>query len=94
MLAVGLCYAELSSALPVSGGEVAYAYEIFGLRASFVTGWFLVLVWLSAASFEALSAGWIATVLAKGDSRQGTSPSEGLLGCSHLQVSNIEKLGF
>ncbi|HET9407428.1 MAG TPA: APC family permease [Candidatus Sulfotelmatobacter sp.] len=63
MMLVGLCYAEISTAFPVSGGEMAYAYEVFGLRTSFVTGWFLALIWISATSFEALSAGWIAGIL-------------------------------
>ncbi|MFB0907803.1 MAG: hypothetical protein QMB03_05900, partial [Spirosomataceae bacterium] len=30
MLAIGLCYAEVTSALPLSGGEVAYAYKAYG----------------------------------------------------------------
>src|ERR1051326_508641 len=63
MMLVGLCYAELVTTLPVSGGEIAYAYEIFGLRTSFVTGWFLALVYVATATFEAISAGWIAAVL-------------------------------
>jgi amino acid transporter len=63
MMLVGLCYAEISTAIPASGGEMAYAYEAFGLRASFVTGWFLALIWISATAFEALSAGWIGGIL-------------------------------
>ena len=63
MMLVGLCYAEISTAIPASGGEMAYAYEAFGLRASFLTGWFLALIWISATAFEALSAGWIASIL-------------------------------
>jgi len=63
MMLVGLCYAEIGTAIPASGGEMAYAYEAFGLRASFVTGWFLALIWISATAFEALSAGWIAGIL-------------------------------
>jgi APA family basic amino acid/polyamine antiporter len=66
MMLVGLCYAELVTMIPVSGGEIAYAYEIFGLKTSFVTGWFLALVCISATSFEAISAGWITGVLFPG----------------------------
>src|SRR5206468_10315419 len=36
MMLVGLCYAEMATMIPASGGEVAYAYEVFGLRSSFV----------------------------------------------------------
>src|SRR4030042_2343884 len=43
MMFIGLCYAELATMLPVSGGEIAYAYEIFGLKTSFAVGWFLAL---------------------------------------------------
>ena len=63
MMLVGLCYAEVSTSIPSSGGEMAYAYEAFGLRTSFIAGWLLALIWISAASFEALSAGWITGIL-------------------------------
>src|SRR5438094_1033710 len=63
MMLVGVCYAEMATMIPASGGEVAYAYEVFGLRSSFVTGWFLALVYISATAFEAISAGWIAGIL-------------------------------
>jgi APA family basic amino acid/polyamine antiporter len=33
MIPIGLCYAELSGAMPHAGGEVVYAYQLFG------TGW-------------------------------------------------------
>src|ERR1700733_4629934 len=39
MMLVGLCYAELVTMISVSGGEIAYAYEMFGLKTSFITGW-------------------------------------------------------
>ena len=51
MMIVGLCYAELASMLPVSGGEVAYAYEIFGAKSSYAIGWFLALAYISVTSF-------------------------------------------
>lgn len=63
MMLVGLCYAEIATTIPASGGEIAYAYEVFGLRTSFVSGWFLALVWISATSFEAISTGWIAGII-------------------------------
>ncbi|MCB0482427.1 MAG: amino acid permease [Flavobacteriales bacterium] len=55
MLAIGLCYAEVTSALPLSGGEVAYAYKAFGTSKAFVVGWFLVFGYLSVSAFEAIS---------------------------------------
>jgi len=63
MMLVGLCYAELATTLPVAGGEIAYAYEVFGLRISFIIGWLLGLVYTATTSFEAISAGWMATIL-------------------------------
>ena len=59
MTVVGLCYAELSTLLPVSGGELAYAYETFGVKACFATGWALALVYTSFTAFEAVSLGWV-----------------------------------
>lgn len=63
IIIVGLCYAELASLFPVAGGEVAYVYEIFGLKPSFVIGWFLVLAYTAVTSFEAISVGWIVGIL-------------------------------
>ncbi|MGD1215408.1 MAG: APC family permease [Terriglobales bacterium] len=63
MMLVGLCYGEICTMIPASGGEIAYAYEVFGLRASFVSGWFLALIWISATSFEAICTGWVTSIL-------------------------------
>lgn len=63
---VGLCYAELCALLPVSGGEAAYAYEIFGLRAAYVVGWTLALVDIAAISFMCIAFAWILDFLIPG----------------------------
>jgi len=63
---VGLCYAEMATAVPASGGEVAYAYEVFGVQACFATGWFLVLAYVATLVFEALSLAWIVRTLIPG----------------------------
>ncbi|MEZ4805307.1 MAG: amino acid permease [Bacteroidia bacterium] len=55
MLAIGLCYAEVTAALPLSGGEVAYAYKALGTSKAFLVGWFLVFGYLSVSAFEAVS---------------------------------------
>jgi APA family basic amino acid/polyamine antiporter len=55
MLAIGLCYAEITAALPLSGGEVAYAYKAYGTSKAFIVGWFLVFGYLSVSAFEAVS---------------------------------------
>jgi len=59
VMVVGVCYAELATMIPVAGGEVAYAYEIYGVKTSFALGWFLALAKISVTAFEAISAGWI-----------------------------------
>ncbi|MDH3735101.1 MAG: APC family permease [Gemmatimonadota bacterium] len=55
MLLVGLCYAEMAAALPVSGGELAYVYETFGTGLAFLTAWALAFVYMSTTAWEAIS---------------------------------------
>jgi amino acid transporter len=64
MALIGLCYAEVAAMYPVSGGEVAYAYEIFGTQVSFASGWFLALSYIATVGFEVVSVGWILSALA------------------------------
>jgi len=55
ILVIGFCYAEVTAALPLSGGEVAYAYKAYGPSKSFIVGWFLTFGYLSVSAFEAVS---------------------------------------
>ena len=59
MLLIGLCYAELTPMMPVTGGEVAYAYKAFGTDKAFLVGWFLAFGYLSVSAFEAVSIGMV-----------------------------------
>ncbi|MDH5248265.1 MAG: amino acid permease, partial [Cyclobacteriaceae bacterium] len=63
LLFIGFCYAEVTAMLPVSGGEVAYAYKAFGKKHSFLVGWFLSFGYLSVSAFEAISVGKILSYL-------------------------------
>ncbi|MBL7870804.1 MAG: APC family permease [Cyclobacteriaceae bacterium] len=63
MLFIGFCYAEVTAMLPVSGGEVAYAYKAFGTSHSFLVGWFLSFGYISVSAFEAISVGKILSYL-------------------------------
>lgn len=63
ILMIGLCYSEMATAIPVAGGEVAYAYGVFGLRASFAVGWLLVLGYTGVTIFETVSVGWLVEAL-------------------------------
>jgi len=62
-LVIGLCYAEVTPMLPVSGGEVAYAYKAHGTSAAFVLGWTLAFGYLSVSAFEAISVGLVLSYL-------------------------------
>lgn len=66
IMMVGLCYAELASAFPHSGGDIVYAYELFGPGTAFAVGWVLTLLFLAVNAFLAVSAGWILSVLLPG----------------------------
>lgn len=59
LIFVGLCYAELTPALPVAGGEIAFSYKAFGVGPSFLTGWLLALAYIIICPFEAVSIGWL-----------------------------------
>jgi APA family basic amino acid/polyamine antiporter len=62
-LLVGFCYAELGALFPFCGGEIAFAYESFGIRTCFAVGWLLLLTYIATAVFEAISVGWIVATL-------------------------------
>ncbi len=66
MAVIGICYAEAAAMFPVSGGEVAYIYEMFGSRFSFAAGWILAFDYIALTSFEAISIGWILSALLPG----------------------------
>jgi amino acid transporter len=66
MMIVGICYADMARFFPVSGGEVAYTYGIYGVKTCFATGWFLALGYIVTAVFEAISVSWIASSLLPG----------------------------
>lgn len=66
MCLVALCYAEISSVIPAAGGEIAYAYEISGVRGTYVVGWAMALIYVATSIFESISLGWITNLLIPG----------------------------
>src|SRR5262249_11881781 len=60
---IGLCYGEGASVFPGAGGDVAYTYEMYGVRTCFATGWLLTLACIAVTVFEGISVAWIATLL-------------------------------
>ncbi len=54
----GLCYAEMASAVPVSGSAYTYAYATLGELVAWIIGWDLILEYAVAA--VAVAVGWSA----------------------------------
>jgi amino acid transporter len=54
IIPIGFCYAELTPAMPVAGGVVAFAYKAFGKPSSFIASWFVVLAYLNVLPWEAI----------------------------------------
>lgn len=52
---VGLTYAELTPAMPQTGGEHLFSYKAFGPVGSFVCTWALILSYVGVVCFEACS---------------------------------------
>lgn len=52
---VGLTYAELTPAMPKSGGAMNFSYAAFGAGGSYVTIWALALSYIGVVCFEACS---------------------------------------
>jgi len=63
MMAVGACYAELTSRIPEAGSEFVYAHRVFGPGPAFAVGWFLVLYLICVTVFEGLAVGWIVEIV-------------------------------
>jgi len=57
LLPIGICYAEMTSAIPVAGGEMAFTFKAFGTFVSFVTAWALGLSYISVLPFETIAIG-------------------------------------
>jgi len=57
LIPIGKCYAELAPALPVAGGEIAFAYRAFGAFLSFICGWLLTLNYSFVLPFETIAIG-------------------------------------
>lgn len=54
MLPVALCYCELCSMLPVSGGGMAYAFRAFGDEVAFISGWAAFGAFITIIPWEAI----------------------------------------
>ncbi|MGN0404352.1 MAG: amino acid permease [Bariatricus sp.] len=54
MIPVALCYCELCSMLPVSGGGMAYAFRAFGDNIAFISGWAAYGAFITIIPWEAI----------------------------------------
>jgi APA family basic amino acid/polyamine antiporter len=63
MILIALCYAQLALRYPRAGGEITYAYHMWGLDVSFATGWCMVLIYVTAIAFQAVALAWMLEVL-------------------------------
>ena len=54
MIPVALCYCELCSMLPVSGGGMAYAFRAFGDNVAFISGWAAFGAFVTIIPWEAI----------------------------------------
>lgn len=52
VIPIGLCYGEMTGALPVSGGAMAFAYRAEGSRLSFLGGWLTALAYIVLLPWE------------------------------------------
>ncbi len=66
MIPISLCYGELSGELPHAGGEVVYAYSLFGLPWAYFAGLCLTFIYVINCVFFAVSVGWLMNELVPG----------------------------
>jgi amino acid transporter len=55
VILIGLTYAELASAMPLTGGEHVYSHRALGMGGSFFCTWAIILGYVSVVAFEAVA---------------------------------------
>lgn len=55
VILIGLTYAELASAMPLTGEEHVYSHRALGMGASFFCTWAIILGYVSVVAFEAVA---------------------------------------
>ena len=55
IMLIGLTYAELASAMPISGGAGVFSFRALGVTAGFICTWSLILGYASVVAFEAVA---------------------------------------
>ncbi len=55
IMGVGAAYGELTAALPLAGGELAYIYRAMGRKAAWLVGWIMAFAYLGVAAWEGIA---------------------------------------
>lgn len=55
IILVGLSYGELTSALPLAGGEIVYVYRAMGKHVAWIVGWIMAFAYISVAAWESIA---------------------------------------
>ncbi|MCB6994657.1 APC family permease [bacterium 210820-DFI.6.37] len=55
ILGVGTVYGELTSALPLAGGEIVYTYRAMGGKVAWIVGWIMTFAYLGVAAWEGIA---------------------------------------
>lgn len=55
VILIGLTYAELAAAMPLTGGEHIYSHRALGISGSFFCTWAIILGYVSVVAFEAVA---------------------------------------
>lgn len=63
MMLIALCYAQLAIRYPQAGGAIAFTYHLWGVDAAFISGWCMVLVYVTAISFQTVTITWMLEAL-------------------------------
>lgn len=63
LLPIAFVYGELTTAMPVAGGSIAFTLKGLGSLSSYITGWFLALGYVMLCPWEAIAIGQIFGVL-------------------------------
>lgn len=63
VIPIGLCYGELTSAIPVSGGVMAFAYRANGSKLSFLGGWLNALAYVVLLPWEMIYINHVLSLL-------------------------------
>lgn len=61
LVPIGMCFGELTAAIPISGGIIEYVDRTFGRKMGFVTGWMLLLGNAPLCPWEAIAISTLLT---------------------------------